>query len=607
MSPAFRVVLAVSAALKIALAVTFADIPTHYDETEFLAYGRAIEAGAPAQIWRAPGYQWFIAAGLELGGGRVIGIRLLQVILSIVTSWIVYRIARRQWGERVAFASGAFLAFYPSHVAFSHLLWSETLYIFFAMGAAWRVLALDEDARLRDAVFAGLFFGGAALTRSVGVVLTITACAWLVAGRWTRASIVRAAVTGVVAALVVLPWSIHASKRAGFLVITDVNGKYNVWLGNNEYIPPDLPSNWAVGLGLDTNLGSRFFEFLPDSIWREEVFERLAQQGIQKSDPRGAQWFGDEAWREIREDRGAAIARVPKKVAALWAPDVFLLRHVARDWYGSVPTPWVFAIWILTWGTAAVALVAGPAALGALRASRFRDLTVLWVGAYVVVHAIAYGHTRMHQPLVPLLVLAVAACHLNPASRPSWTRGWQRGAPWAALALALWLISYPVMVAIYLVPNARHAELTRVLTWGRHLPLPGAHRLDWLLAGVEFARGGEAVANADRVLETSPAADHPWTQYLRGWISDDAARAERFFRRAVELDPEHYPALEMLLWIRRNRGDVKEAAELETRLVAARPWRAAAIREGMLLPSRNADEWNVRTPSTFPPESWRTR
>jgi 4-amino-4-deoxy-L-arabinose transferase-like glycosyltransferase len=602
----------VSAILKTALALVFADMPAHYDEAEFLAYGRAIETGAPPQIWRAPGYQWFIAAGLNLAGGRVVGVRLLQVILSVLTSWIVYRIGRKRWGERAGFWSGTFFAFYPSLVAFSHLLWSETLYIFLVVAATDRLLELDERSRWRDAVFAGLFIGAATLTRSLGIAVAGASCAWLIWGRWTLGSftraITRAIVVGVVSAAVVIPWTIEASKRAGTFVATDLNGGFNFWLGHDEYIAPDLPSNWIVGIGLDANMGSRYFDFLPDSIWRQAIFDRLARAGIpQPFGPEGVRWFRDDAWREIRAHPGAAIARFPKKVAALWAPDFFLPRHLARDWYGRAPTSFVFAIWFLTWATAAIPLIVGPAALASMRADRFRSLAVFWIATYVFVHGLAYGHTRMHQPLVPLLVLGVAACLFDERGRVAWSRWWRRGAAWAALACVLWLIAYPVLVTIYLVPNARHATLTRTLTLGRHLPLPGAHRLDWLLAGMEYARGGDAVANADRILAESRAAEHPWTLYLRGWISDDPARAERFFRRALEVEPDHYPALEMLLWIRRSRGDLREASELEARLVAARPWKADAIRAGELLPTRRADEWNLDAATSFPPASWLPR
>jgi 4-amino-4-deoxy-L-arabinose transferase-like glycosyltransferase len=542
LSPVFRNVLIISALLKIALAVVFADLEPRYDETEYLQFGQAIREGEPPRSWRAPGYQWFVAAGLSAAGGSPVGVRLLQVVLSVATALVAYRLGRRLWGETAGFAAGGFLAFYPSGVAFSHLLWSEVLYGFLGLFAFERLLAADRNGSARAAVAAGLLLGAAALTRSLGLALTVVSVIWL-AGRG-RGTLRLAALTAAAAIVVVAPWSLRASLHAGRPVVVDVNGAFNVWSGNNEYIPAEAQGIWSVGLPLRNGLNPAFDRYPVDAAWRAEVLARMEESGVRDQlGPDGAAWYRDEALRNLREDPGAALGRVPKKLAALWAPDFFLPRHLVRDWYGKAPPPLVALLVAVTWLAAAVPLLGGPGALAALRADRFRSLALAWIVVYLCVHSLAYGHSRMHQPLVPLLVLAVAGLFFDSAETPRWRRVAIRGAPWTALALAAWILVWPVLGGLYLMPGPRHVGVARVVAIGRHLPLPGAERLTWMLAGVEASRGD--TDRALRVLADGRHAEEAWSLYLRALLQDDRAEAWELASRAARTDPDLRPAVRL--------------------------------------------------------------
>ena len=51
-------------------------------------------------------------------------------------------------------------------------------------------------------------------------------------------------------------------------------------------------------------------------------------------------------------------------------------------------------------------------ALAALRPRPFRSLALCWIAVYLVIHAVIFGVSRMHFPLVPILALAVAGVFL---------------------------------------------------------------------------------------------------------------------------------------------------------------------------------------------------
>lgn len=545
MTSAFRNVLIASAVLKIGLALLVGETAPRYDETEYVRFAREIwRDGAEPRLWRAPMQQWLIAGGMAITGGRLVGARLIEALLSVLTTWLAWRVGRRVAGERAALWAAALLAFYPSHVAFSHWFWSETVYLFFTMLAMDRLLAADAGdgakAAAAAAAVAGAALGLAALTRSLGLVLLVVSAAWLVPGRGRR-GLQLAAVMALAAAVVVAPYSIRATQRAGTLVLTDVNGPFNFWSGNNRYIPPDVGAIWAVGLPLENGLDERFLAYYPDDAFRREVPLRMGEAGVTDAQgPDGAAWYRKQAREEIARNPLGLIERAPKKLAALWAPDMFLPRHLLRDWYGALP-PWLAGgLTLLTWLAAAVALIGGAAAMAALRPSRFRSLAWAWTAAYLALHAVAYGHTRMHQPLIPLLFLSLGAFLLDRDDAPDRTRLLRRGVPAATLAVAAWVCVWPLLGGLYVYPGPRHEAMARFLATGHELPLPGTQRQVWSLATVEASNGRNG--KAARLLERSRHGDLAWSWLLRALVTDDRAEARRFVDRALEREPYLEPA-----------------------------------------------------------------
>jgi len=566
-----RWVLVGSLALELALALAFRDIAPRYDEVEFIEFGRSIADGAAPVAWRAPGYQWLVALGLLVAGGRTVGVRLVQVLLSVAGTYLVYRIGLRVAGERAGLAAAAFAAFYPSRVAFSHLLWSETLYGSLVLLAMERALAADDGRSGKHGLACGAALGAAALTRSIGLALLAATLVWIASRPRDGRSMRLATAVAAGALVVVVPWSVFASTRAGRLVVIDANSGFNLWSGNNAHIPDDLQGLWAVGLPLHNGLAPAAASPLPDDGWRGEAAYRLREAGIDDDDgPEADRWYRSRAMDEIAENPGRFAARVPRKLAALWAPDFFLARHLLRDWYGRTPPAVAAVLAVLAMAASIVPLVGGPVALAALGPSRFRALTLWWVGAYVVVHAIVYGHSRMHQPLVAILALAVAALVYgrDPAIRRT-RRIAARGAPWIALVLAGWIWVAPVVVGLYIMPGPRHAAFARAAGGLRHLPLPGARRVAWMLAGVEASVGRRD--RADRVLAEGPWADDPWSLYLRGRFAPPG-HGEIWLRKALDADPMLFAAWYALAESQARRGDREGAAESLAAAQRARPW-----------------------------------
>lgn len=131
---------------------------------------------------RTPGYPVFLAALLGVFRGSLAAVVLVQVGLSLFTVWLTCVLATRLMGRRAALAAGLLLALDPVSALFSCLLQPETLFTALLLAATICWLWALERGSWRTAAFAGFMLGIAALTRPIGLFLSL----WLVPAVWLR-------------------------------------------------------------------------------------------------------------------------------------------------------------------------------------------------------------------------------------------------------------------------------------------------------------------------------------------------------------------------------------------------------------------------------------
>jgi 4-amino-4-deoxy-L-arabinose transferase-like glycosyltransferase len=217
---ALAVILAIALIARIAVIVATPDYVPIFDAADYQRHAASIAAGdgyPPPQLglpgpsaFRPPVYPVTLAVVDKLGGGLAAE-RLAGALLGLVTVLLIYLVAERLWGRRVAVLAGAIAAVFPPLVVLNASLLSEVLFLPLSLAAVLAVLRYREGERLRWAVAAGVLCGLAVLTRTSGLpfVLGLALGAWVLRPRFGRAALA-APVAVVLATLVtVSPWVIR--------------------------------------------------------------------------------------------------------------------------------------------------------------------------------------------------------------------------------------------------------------------------------------------------------------------------------------------------------------------------------------------------------------
>jgi 4-amino-4-deoxy-L-arabinose transferase-like glycosyltransferase len=419
-------ILLLSLVLKLALAIALDDVRPTNDENEYLYLaGVLVEKGRYAETFRPPLYPAYIALHLALGWGTL-GVRVTQVLLSTLTILLVYRIAGRTLGQTAARVAVTLVAFDPGLVAFSHLLWTETLFILLLfVGLDLLTAELARQSRWPWLV-AGLVFGLAGLTRPMILTFLPLLLPWAIlqmrrhgasgvgstpaAKRhvWLGGG-VRFGLLVVGCAVAVSPWTIRNARATGAFILVDTNGAFNLLLGTR-------PVAAFVA---------------KDDVWSPQ-FGRLGGQRFKRAVRRDAGEAQRLALRtaldNIRAHPGLFFRKSLWEAGHLWTLDSFLLRHLRNGWYGRDVPGWpVPALTVISVTLFIVLVLTALLGLAGQPPSPFRGIAILLVLHATLLHGLTIALSRHCLPLHAVLAIPAAGFLVGP--RAALTRllagGWR--------------------------------------------------------------------------------------------------------------------------------------------------------------------------------------
>ncbi len=351
---------------------------------------------ADTTFFQAPLYPWVLGAVYALFGPSQTIAKLLQILISVASCWLVYRIAGRAFDRTVAQVALAISAVYGMYLYFSNELLAVTTVVFLdLLGLDLLMRAREGDRRARWAA-AGIVFGFSTIARPTILPFVAAVCCWAVIAGWRSGSTGKAFLSALVfaagVALPIAPVTLHNWLADGDLVLIAANGGFNFYIGNN----PASDGVTAAAPGVR-----------PDRGGAEADQARFAREALGETDATPKEisdyWYG-RAWSYIRSDPRWAIRHTAYKVFILFnAHEVsnnrvieFATRH------STIFTRATVSFWLV------VPLAVAGAVLGG--GSRLQTtLLLLFVTAYSATVVPFFVNARFRMPVVAILIIFAAA------------------------------------------------------------------------------------------------------------------------------------------------------------------------------------------------------
>jgi 4-amino-4-deoxy-L-arabinose transferase-like glycosyltransferase len=353
----------------------------------FSLFGRLTSMRPPllpfliAGVWRVTGSESYVA------------VRAVQIGIGMLVVLLTWLLAIRLFNRPTAVVATTIVTLYPSFLFASVLLLTELPFTLLLLAMVWCCDRLTQPkAPVALAVGAGLTLGLAALTRSVLWPFFPLLAAWIFfavpATRSKKAACSALCLVGYVA--VVGPWALRNTRLQHSPTVVDTMGGMNLRMGNYEFTPEDRmwdavsitgEKNWAAGLG----------QSHPESrSW---------------TDGQKDKWAQGEAVRYMLANPATTIRRSILKFADFWGLERELVAGFQQGLYR--PPTWFIAIAVAS-VFISYPLVALSASVGIFSAMprRATHWLVLIISVFIVaVHAVVFGHSRYHLPLVPFLAM----------------------------------------------------------------------------------------------------------------------------------------------------------------------------------------------------------
>ena len=359
-------------------------------------YGRnAVALRPPAQAWVLSHFADSDAMIAAAPGGRQSilpsGLRpLLRVEVALGTALVLATVwlGAALFDRRTGLLAGAIAAAYPTFIAYSHLLWSETLFAALVTAALAALVSARGRRSNALALLAGGLFGAAALTREIALPVACagTLWTWLAAAPVERrAAASRAALVLGAAVLVVLPWAARNHRELGRVLPISSVGWIAIGEGNHlegaTWLHPGPPGRAAF---------RRQVNAVEGEVERSDLARRLTLERIADDQP------------------GWLFRKLAQNVPLMLSPDAFHLYKLRAGSYGDVAPAARIAVTALT--ALCFVVVAGFAAFGvsAARGGNRRLLALLVLGVVFSVHVASNANSRFRMPWMPLLITYAA-------------------------------------------------------------------------------------------------------------------------------------------------------------------------------------------------------
>ena len=193
-------------------------------------FSRSLAPPFEAEVFRTPGYPLFLAMIYHVVGVHPLRAIAFQIVLSLATLYLTYRIAERMFNEKVGLIAAGLLALDPVSLLHSQILMTETVFAFFLSLSVFFFLGVLKGERSYAGSGLGSFFlAMATYARPTSYYLGIMIGPLLAFGYWLairdwKKAVLTVLVVVVVQAVFVGGWQLRNYLQTGSPEFSQIKG-----------------------------------------------------------------------------------------------------------------------------------------------------------------------------------------------------------------------------------------------------------------------------------------------------------------------------------------------------------------------------------------------
>ena len=241
----------------------------------------AINASLNPSAWVVPGYSFFLSLVywvFGLGLSSLTAVRIIQVILSVLTILVIYRVALRLQGRKVGIAFVVLAGLYPPFFLANEYLLTEVLYTFLLSLVVLFGFRLLEKASWRNALAFGVLLAVSAYVRPPAAIWGIVPFVLLLKKVPFRRVAAVSAVALIAFCLCLSPWWIRNARIYERFVPFTTNTGFTLVRGTYAMFDPANDRQFRDGMISRDELLTPTEELRANEYYTGLAVDRIGQQ-----------------------------------------------------------------------------------------------------------------------------------------------------------------------------------------------------------------------------------------------------------------------------------------------------------------------------------------
>ena len=360
---------------------------------DHMVYSATPIQDTPTAFW-PPAYPVLLASLWQITGFSLMAAKVLNAALGALTIIALYMLGTAMFHRKVGLCAAAVFAVFPNAIAWTPLLFPESLFILTFVLALWVLAASNAQSQRQMVLVAaavGLLTGLAALTRGQGLVLApVAAFFWISRDGW-RPAVRQSAVMLFAAAVLIAPWTIRNWVVLDSPVVISTNAGVSLRTG---HAPDSTGTSMWTGDPVRDKSGDLFYaeQSAYDPEWEVVGYRVWTQRAIEYALTHPSREFDltrYKIYHLYRSDSGVipwltTLGVTPIEPA--WLQDRLWVLFDA-SYYSMLFAALVFMpLWIV----------------GGAKKQLLVNVLVVWT----LFHIVFNGEPRYHVPLYPLMALS---------------------------------------------------------------------------------------------------------------------------------------------------------------------------------------------------------